>query len=124
MSRGTRCRVLLAAACATFGACSDPAPQVHVSGGDGDRGREFIQRYGCGSCHIVPGISSARGQVGPPLDGIARRAYLGGMLPNTAENMISWIRHPQHHAPRTAMPDLGVSEPEARDMTAYLYTLK
>ena len=66
----------------------------------------------------------ARGRVGPPLDGIANRVYIGGVLPNTPENMVSFIRDPQNAAPRTAMPNLGVSEPHARDMVAYLYSLK
>ena len=115
---------MLVLACAALAACDESSPQPPVAGGDDARGREFVERYGCGSCHVVPGIPSARGQVGPPLDSIARRSYLGGVLPNTAQNMIAWIRHPQKYAPKTAMPDLGVSEPEARDMTAYLYTLR
>ena len=76
------------------------------------------------SCHTIPAVTQARGQVGPPLAGIARRAYLGGILPNTPENMVLWLRHPQKVDPKSAMPDLGVSEPEARDMAAYLYTLR
>ena len=110
--------------CAVLAGCGSSSPEPVVAGGDDKRGREFIERYGCGSCHVVPGISSARGLVGPPLDGIATRSYLGGMLPNTPANMMAWIRFPQKYAPKTAMPDLGVSEPEARDMTAYLYTLR
>ena len=115
--------VLVLALCALT-ACEKSQPRVLVSGGDERRGREFVERYGCGSCHSVPGIASARGQVGPPLDGIARRSYLGGILPNTPDNMIAWIRHPQKFEPDTAMPDLGVSEPEARDMAAFLYTVR
>ena len=95
-----------------------------VAGGDEKRGRELVERYGCGGCHVVPGVSNARGQVGPPLEGIATRAYLGGILPNTADNMVAWIRFPQKFAPRTAMPDLGVNEAEGRHIAAYLYTLK
>ena len=98
--------------------------KLGAAGGDPRRGLEFIQRYGCGSCHVIPKVEHTRGQVGPPLEGIAKRSYLGGVLPNTPENMMLWIRHPQKVDPRTAMPDLGVSEPEARDMTAYLYTLR
>jgi cytochrome c2 len=104
--------------------CSGGGPREAVAGGDPDRGRAHLERYGCGSCHVVPGVAGARGQVGPPLDGIAGRAYVGGILPNTADNMVAWIREPQKYAPRTAMPNLGVSEAEGRDMTAYLYTLK
>ena len=105
-------------------ACSGGARHTPVAGGDAERGRAQLERYGCGSCHLVPGVASARGQVGPPLDSIAGRAYVGGILPNTADNMVAWIREPQKFAPRTAMPNLGVSEAEGRDMAAYLYTLK
>jgi hypothetical protein len=38
--------------------------------------------------------------------------------------MLRWLRTPQEVNPRTAMPDLGVSERDARDMAAYLYTLR
>jgi cytochrome c2 len=107
-----------------FGACSHGEPQTQVVGGDRQRGRDYIERYGCGSCHVVPGVASARGQVGPPLAGIAGRAYLGGVLPNTPDYMVEWIRRPQKFAPGSAMPDLGVSEAEGRDIAAYLYTLK
>lgn len=92
--------------------------------GDPALGKIAIQRYGCGSCHIIPGIPGANGHVGPPLWGIANRVYLGGVLPNTAEAMQRWIRAPQAVDPRTAMPDTGVSEADARDITAYLYTLE
>lgn len=109
--------------CLAAAACGR-GPTVAVTGGDERRGREFMDRYGCGSCHVIPGIARARGHVGPPLDGIAQRSYLAGVLPNTPDNMIMWIRYPQKVDPKTAMPDLGVSDPEARDMAAYLYTLR
>lgn len=80
--------------------------------------------YGCASCHVIPGVAGARGMVGPSLEGIASRVYLGGQLPNTPENMMLWVREPQKVSPGTAMPDLGVTEEDGRDMVAYLYTLK
>jgi cytochrome c1 len=46
------------------------------------------------------------------------------MLPNTPENLVRWLRDPQKLNPRTAMPDLGVTERDAQDIAAYLYTLK
>ena len=81
-------------------------------------------KYGCASCHVIPGVAGARGVVGPSLEGIASRVYLGGKLPNTPENMTLWVREPQKVSPGTAMPDLGVTEEDGRDMVAYLYTLK
>ena len=91
-------------------------------GGDPSRGEAMFIQYGCGSCHALKDVRSATGTVGPPLDGIALRVIIGGHLSNTPENMEKWIRDPQHVSPGTAMPDLGVSEGDARDITAFLYT--
>lgn len=89
-----------------------------------ENGRLLLRQFGCGACHEIPGVAAADGRVGPPLTAIASRVYLGGTLPNSPENMARFIRRPQDFVPRTAMPELGVSEPHARDMVAYLYTLK
>jgi cytochrome c1 len=62
--------------------------------------------------------------VGPPLAGVGGRAYIGGVLTNTPEHMVRWIVDPQAVDSLTAMPLLGVSAPEARDIAAYLYTLR
>ncbi len=87
-------------------------------------GKRLVTRYGCAACHAIPGIGDVRGEVGPPLAHIARRAYIGGVLPNSADNMARWLRNPPAVDPLTAMPALGMTEDEARQMTAYLYTLK
>lgn len=97
---------------------------IRLTGGDPDKGRSAIGRYGCGSCHDIPGIRSARGTVGPPLGGIATRTYLAGRLSNSPANMMRWIQHPQHVERGTAMPEMGVTESDARDITAFLYTLR
>ena len=52
-----------------------------------------------------------------------------GLLENlaeavNAENLMLWIREPQTIEPGTAMPDMAVTEQDARDMGAYLYTLE
>lgn len=115
-------RLVLLAACAFSGACSDV--RLPVAHGDPENGRLLLRQFGCGSCHRIPGVATAEGNVGPPLDAIARRVYLAGLLPNTPDNMVRWIRSPQSIDPRTAMPDLQVTEQHARDMTAYLYRLQ
>ena len=97
---------------------------AEMTGGEPSRGKDIIRRYGCSSCHTIPGVEGARGQVGPSLEGIASRAYLAGKLPNTPENMIKWIREPQEVQPGTAMPELGVTEQDGKDIAAYLYTLQ
>jgi cytochrome c oxidase assembly factor CtaG/cytochrome c2 len=95
-----------------------------MTGGDPERGRDAIAKYGCDTCHTIPGVRSARGRVGPPLSGIASRVYIAGHLPNTPGNMQEWIQHPHAHDPQTVMPETGITPQEARDVAAYLYTLR
>ncbi|HEX9106313.1 MAG TPA: c-type cytochrome [Longimicrobiales bacterium] len=107
-------------------ACSNGvgAPVVTVPGGDSERGKELVEVYACGSCHVVPRVIGADSKVGPPLTGFAQRAYIAGELPNNAQNLIRWIVNPRAIEPNTAMPPMGVTVPEARDLAAFLYTLK
>jgi cytochrome c len=95
-----------------------------LTGGNPERGRIVMRYYGCGSCHTIPGVTGATALVGPSLEGIASRVYVAGMVKNTPENMIAWIRNPHHINPRTAMPEMGVSALDARDIAGYLYTLE
>jgi len=111
---------------AFLGAC-DPLEKpaaVSVAGGDPAQGREAISRYGCGSCHVIPGIQGANGLVGPPLIGIASRVYIAGVLTNTPENLMRWIQDPPAIDPLTAMPNTGVTEADARHLASFLYTLQ
>jgi cytochrome c len=92
--------------------------------GDAARGAELLNRYGCGGCHEIPGIVDATGLVGPPLTKMGRRTIIAGVLHNSPETMRAWIMDPQRFVPGNAMPNLNVSRQNARDMTAYLYTLR
>jgi len=91
--------------------------------GDPLRGRELVMRYGCPSCHIIPGLAP-RGLVGPTLGNIGGRSYIAGKYPNRPIEMAQWIQHPQAMKPGTSMPDLGVTQREADDIAAYLATLR
>ena len=102
--------------------CGESPPSA--LGGDREHGRLLLRQYGCASCHSIPGVPSATGNVGPPLEAVAHRVYLGGVLPNTPENMARWIRAPQQYDPLTVMPDMQVPEAEVRHMVAYLYSLR
>jgi len=93
------------------------------TGGDPDNGRRLVMSVGCGACHAIPGIPAARGVVGPPLGGFARRSYVGGEVPNTTENLIQWLQDPRSIEAKTAMPSLGLTAAQARDVAAFLYTL-
>jgi cytochrome c2 len=89
-----------------------------------EHGAMLIAQHGCGACHVIPGVLAATGKVGPPLSGIASRAVIGGMLPNTQDNLITWIRTPQSVVPGNAMPNTELSDHDARDIASYLLTLR
>ena len=90
-----------------------------MTDGNPVRGRAVIANSGCGACHEIPGISSA-GRVGPSLTGFAVRPYIAGSITNTPDHLIHWIQHPREIQPKTDMPDLHLSEADARDAAAYL----
>jgi cytochrome c1 len=118
---------LWCAAALGLAACSDPSvanDQAGLVAGDPKRGARTIRDFGCGACHTIPGINGANGVVGPPLFFIARRTYIGGHVPNSPANLSAWIRNPKLFEPRTPMPVLGLTEQQADDVTAYLYTLR
>ncbi len=96
----------------------EPRPEAQSSVAHGQR---LLVSYGCGSCHSIPGVPGADAMAGPPLDRFYERTYIAGKLPNTEDNLIQWIQDPQKVVPGNAMPNLGVSAEDARDMAAYLY---
>lgn len=111
--------VFAPAGCSTL----SPTPPAEVPSGDPGRGAQLINRYGCGSCHTVPGVKGADGLVGPPLTKFGSRSYIAGELVNSGPNLQRWIENPQAIEPGNAMPDLGVTPEDAQDIAAYLFTL-
>ena len=102
---------------------TDVMAEQHIPQGDPQHGAVAIAQYGCGTCHRIPGISGADGMVGTTLANLSRRSILAGQLSNNPDNLIAWIEHPQQMEPGVGMPELGVSETDARDIAAYLYSL-
>lgn len=115
---------LLLAGSAVLAGCGEDEPESTaglVEGGRPERAPEPMLVHGCGSCHSIPGIDSVEDGVGPDLEGFADRRTIAGRVPNRPEELIRWIQHPQEVAPGTLMPEMGVTEQEARDIAAYLY---
>ena len=117
-------RIATCVAAALISGCKEGRTVSANTIGSADRGRATIQIYGCGKCHTIPGIRGANGVVGPPLESVARRTYIAGNFPNTPDTLTHWIMAPQTMKRKTAMPSLGLSEPQARDVVAYLETLQ
>jgi cytochrome c2 len=117
-------RLACAAGFLLVAACDgEEAAPLRIVGGDPARGHGVILASGCGACHVIPGVRGAVSWVGPPLNEWSRRGYLAGRLPNSPEHMVAWLLDPQAISPGSAMPALGLSEAEARDAAAYLFTL-
>jgi mono/diheme cytochrome c family protein len=91
---------------------------------DAKRGKDAIQQYACATCHEIPGIVGANKPVGPPLEAMARRGVIAGIVPNTPGNLEKFLLDPQAISPESAMPALGLRVQDARDIAAYLSTLR
>jgi putative membrane protein len=123
--RGVSLFIMVSLAGLLLGSCDQEGKSSIVNfGGDADRGASLISKYGCGGCHSIPDIANANGNVGPPLQHVGTRTYIAGILNNSPDNMSLWLQNPQKVLPGNAMPAMGISQQDSRDMTAFLYTLK
>jgi cytochrome c1 len=103
-------------------ACQDAGPAQARA--DSVRGLALLPQYQCGACHVIPDVPGAAGRTGPTLAHFGRRSYIAGQAPNTPDNLQRWLQDPQALVPGSTMPALGVSPEAARDMAAYLLSLK
>jgi cytochrome c1 len=118
--------VLFLLAALTLAGCDNEKKQTAraLAGGDPDAGQTAIQNYGCASCHTIPGVRGATALVGPPLTQMGARSYIAGVMQNTPKNMIDWLKDPPAVDGKTAMPNLHLTDTDARDIATYLYTLQ
>jgi cytochrome c2 len=115
---------ILSVCSAVLTGCDDQPADLPAVSGDIKHGMQLIRQNSCGACHQIPGIDNANGFVGPPLNGVGRRIYIAGVERNTPQAMIAWLQNPQAIVPGNAMPNMGLGEQDARDIAAYLYTLR
>ncbi|MBW3568367.1 MAG: c-type cytochrome [Proteobacteria bacterium] len=124
----TKCRLFAFVAftitCACEQGASNDASRIGVVGGEPEQGALVIEMADCGACHTIPGIDRANGTVGPPLTFWSKRSYIAGSVPNLPHNLVEWLIDPHGVEPGTAMPDVGLTRQQARDVAAYLYTLE
>jgi cytochrome c oxidase subunit 2 len=84
-------------------------------------GQETFLRSGCGACHQIRG-TLADGQVGPDLTHFGDRLSIGaGVLPNTEQNLVRWIRQTHIVKPGVEMPAFrSLSQADAEQIASYL----
>lgn len=88
------------------------------------RGKALVESTSCAMCHAVQG-TQAQGRRGPNLTHLAsRRTLAAGTLPNTPENLASWILDPHKHKPGVNMPANPMSGEDLAAIVAYLGTLR
>ena len=93
-----------------------------LTNGDPSHGPDLIRRYGCGGCHTISAVPGADGKVAASLEELRKRVFIGGgVIRNTPENLVRWIVNPRALSSKTAMPQTGIDEKEARDVAAFLY---
>jgi len=86
-------------------------------------GKAVFARSACVGCHTIDGVSA--GTVGPNLTHFGARTTLAaGMWPNTPDNVAAWVKTPQRLKPGVKMPDLGITDEQAKAVAAYLTSLK
>jgi cytochrome c oxidase subunit 2 len=87
------------------------------------QGQKLFLMKGCVGCHSLVAYSAPQGLLGPNLANVGARTYIAaGTLPNTDENLAHWIRVPQDVKHGVLMPNLGVTEDEAKALVAFLRT--
>jgi mono/diheme cytochrome c family protein len=90
---------------------------------DAERGKELFDAKGCIACHQLHGKG---GDVGPSLSTQVPEFPQGTWVGDKLKGgwIYRWLRNPQSLVSDTLEPNLGLSDQEALDLTAYLLTLK
>jgi cytochrome c2 len=93
--------------------------------GSAARGPQLAAQYGCNVCHVIPGVAGPQGSLGPSLQGLASRLAISeGAVQNTPANLVQFIQNPASLNPQSSMPPMAIPENDAKDLAAYLLTLK
>jgi mono/diheme cytochrome c family protein len=98
-------------------------PSRGVSGGgNAERGKLVFESVGCKACHVAGSDTRMRDNRGFSYDIAPELTRAGSKLdPDWA---YEWIKNPRQFRPTTRMPNLRLSDTEARDVVAYLMTFR
>jgi cytochrome c1 len=94
----------------------DSMPNSGYSPGQVELGKQlFYGKYSCQGCHIID-TKTDKGYIGPTL------THVGSRL--TAAWMYQWMKNPQALRPGTIEPNRGMSDDDAKALTAFLMSQK
>ena len=115
----------LVLACASLVACDGPPDRTPMLGdASAANGLRLVAVKGCVACHTFPDVKWPRGGLGPSLEDFGRQGLIAGRLPNQPGVLMQFVRDAPALVPGTAMPTIPMTDQEARDVTAYLLSLK
>ncbi len=77
-------------------------------------GNRLFKNSGCLGCHKVLGVDTTQTKAGPGLDRLVEKVR--------PEWLVPWLRNPQSHSIEARMPNLGLTQTEATQMSVYLLT--
>ena len=87
-------------------------------------GRRLFMENACANCHTIRGTTAA-GRFAPDLTHLmSRKTIASGIVPNTREYLLQWVRDPQTLKVGCNMPDMKLTNDEVRTIVDYLLTLK
>jgi cytochrome c oxidase subunit 2 len=96
------------------------APSDHST----EAGRRVFESTGCINCHAVRG-TVADGRFGPDLTHLmSRDTIASGIVPNTPDNLRSWIQDPDSIKEGSLMPAMKLNDEDLDALVAYLETLR
>lgn len=98
------------------------SPKGAYAGGNAERGKLLFESVGCQACHVVGEMTKVRETRGTSYDIAPELSRVGSKV--SPDWMYDWIRNPRHYNPTTKMPSLRLSDAEAKDIVAFLMTLK
>ena len=94
----------------------DSIPPSDLTPAMAEQGKQlFYSKFACQSCHIAD-YKNDKGYIGPALAGTGKRF--------NAAWVYHWLKDPQTLRPGTIEPNQHMTDEEARNLTAFLMSLK
>ena len=91
--------------------------------GDAVAGKDIFAKSACVGCHTIKGVSA--GVLGPDLSHFGSRKLFGaGLWETNVDNVAAWVKDPPKLKPGSKMPNLHLSDGDAKAVAAYLVGLK
>lgn len=98
------------------------SPRGTYKGGSATEGKKMFETIGCQDCHVAQGFTKVRDARGTSYDIAPELSRVGSK--DNPDWIYDWVKNPRHFNPETRMPNLRLTDPEARNIVAYLTTLK